>query len=60
MPLPTPQLQHRDLWNRQVIEHRRALFERVLAEFPDVAKARRNDVAVWRARLRAAATAVSR
>lgn len=39
-------------WRHMLLEHRRRLFERLLAEFPEVAKAQQTQVAIWRSRLR--------
>lgn len=38
-------------WEIALLEHRRALFERVVQNFPEVLKTRRTDVEIWRARL---------
>jgi hypothetical protein len=39
-------------WRDMLLEHRRRLFERLLAEFPEVVKAQQTQVAIWRTRLR--------
>ena len=38
-------------WHAALMEHRRALFERIVAAYPDLLKTRRSDVETWRARL---------
>jgi len=44
-----PQLTDKQSWTIQMLEHRRTLFERVVAAFPD---AKKNAILVWRAKLR--------
>jgi hypothetical protein len=38
-------------WHAAVMEHRRSLFERVVAAYPHLMKTRRSDVETWRVRL---------
>ncbi len=38
-------------WHASLMEHRRALFERIVATYPHLLKTRRSDVETWRARL---------
>jgi hypothetical protein len=44
-----PQIKDKQTWIIQMLEHRRTLFERVVASFPD---AKKNAILVWRAKLR--------
>jgi hypothetical protein len=46
-------------WQHQVLEHRRALFERVVEMFPDLLKTRRSDVEIWRIKLSGPKTSLS-
>jgi hypothetical protein len=46
-----PTLTDKQTWMIQMLEHRRSLFERVLAAFPDAQK-KRTTVDHWRLRLR--------
>ena len=46
-----PQLKDKQSWMIQMLEHRRSLFERVLAAFPDALK-KRTTVDLWRLKLR--------
>lgn len=43
-----PILQHQEGWRMQLIEHRRILFERVLAQFPNVMDTNPTKVLEWR------------
>ena len=47
-----PTLHDRDGWAIQLLEHRRALFERVVQSFPELMKQRRSDVDLWRIKLK--------
>jgi hypothetical protein len=47
-----PTLHDRDGWAIQLLEHRRALFERVVQSFPELLKQRRSDVDLWRIKLK--------
>ena len=46
-----PQLNDYDGWAAALMEHRRALFERVVAEFPTVKRQFATQVDIWRLRL---------
>lgn len=48
-----PQLKDYDGWVVALLEHRRALFERVLQEYPTVKKQFPSQVDIWRYRLKA-------
>lgn len=39
-------------WAIAIMEHHIALFERVIAEYPELLTTRRSDVNLWRIRLR--------
>ncbi len=47
-----PDIRDLQLWTQQLLEHRRVLFERVIAAFPQIATTRRSQVDMWRIRLR--------
>ena len=47
-----PVLTDRDGWAIQLLEHRRALFERVIQEFPDIQKVKASQVDAWRIKLK--------
>lgn len=47
-----PQMHDRDVWAAVLMEHRRALLERVVREFPHVLKVCPSQVDIWRLRLR--------
>jgi hypothetical protein len=38
-------------WHAAVMEHRRALFERVITAYPHLLKTKRSDIETWRVRL---------
>ena len=46
-----PQLKDKQTWMIQMLEHRRTLFERVVAAFPETNQ-KKSAVELWRARLR--------
>jgi hypothetical protein len=45
-------LRDQPLWAQQILEHRRALFERVIAAFPHIIKLQPSKVDFWRLRLK--------
>lgn len=47
-----PTLKDTAAWQAQLAEHRRILFERLIAEFPDILKTKRSHVEIWRHKLR--------
>ena len=47
-----PQMKDKSAWTFMLLEHRRILLERVIAEFPEVLKTHRGKVEFWRLRLR--------
>lgn len=47
-----PVIKDYDGWVHAVMEHRRALFERVLQEYPNVKKQFPSQVDIWRLRLK--------
>jgi hypothetical protein len=47
-----PILKDTDAWQKQLAEHRRILFERLIAEFPEILKTKRTHVEIWRHKLR--------
>lgn len=47
-----PVLTDRDGWAFQLLEHRRALFERVIQAFPDIQKTKATQVDYWRIKLK--------
>ena len=48
---PRPLMKDQEAWRLAVLEHRRALFERVLAEFPELIKTKRSQVDIMRIKL---------
>lgn len=48
----TPTIRDERLWTQQLLEHRRALFERVVAAFPHILKQQPSKVEFWRFRLK--------
>lgn len=48
---PRPLMKDQEAWRLAVLEHRRALFERVLAEFPELMKTKRSQVDIMRIKL---------
>ena len=48
-----PQVKDKATWRNQVLAHRRALLELLIAEFPNVLKTHRSAVEFWRFRLKA-------
>jgi hypothetical protein len=48
MPPPPPVIHDATVWRAQLLEHRRALFERLIQEFPDLLKSKRTQVDHWR------------
>jgi len=46
-----PLIHEYDAWKRTLMEHRRALFERLVAAFPTELANRRSDITQWRIRL---------
>jgi hypothetical protein len=48
MPLQRPQLSDPTVWQQQLLEHRRALLEVVIKEFPDILKTNRTAVDLMR------------
>jgi hypothetical protein len=47
--MPTrPHIRDEPLWRQQLLEHRRALFERLIAEFPSIIESQRSKVEHWR------------
>ena len=51
MPRQRPIIYDKDGWQSALLDHRRRLFERVVAAFPTELKAKRTDVDIWRIRL---------
>ena len=49
--MPPPVIKDAILWKQQLLEHRRALLERLIAEFPEVLKTRRSQVDTLRLKL---------
>ncbi len=49
--MPPPIIKDSLLWKQQLIEHRRALLERLIAEFPEILKTRRTQVDTLRIKL---------
>lgn len=43
-----PTIRDLDGWKRQVMEHRRALFERLVTEFATELRGRQTDLDLWR------------
>jgi hypothetical protein len=48
---PRPVLKDQEAWRLAILEHRRALFERVVAEFPELMKTKRSQVDIMRIKL---------
>jgi hypothetical protein len=46
-----PQMKDQEAWRLALLEHRRALFERVIAEFPELMKTKRSQVDIMRFKL---------
>lgn len=51
MTRPRPIIYDKQSWIDTLMEHRRALFERVVAAFPELLQTKRSDVDMWRIRL---------
>lgn len=49
--MPPPVIKDSILWKQQLLEHRRALLERLISEFPEVLKTRRSQVDTLRLKL---------
>lgn len=49
--MPTATFQDPQLWKQQILEHRRVLLERLIAEFPQVLKTHRTAVDTLRIKL---------
>jgi hypothetical protein len=49
--MPTATFQDSHLWKQQILEHRRVLLERLIAEFPQVLKTHRTTVDTLRLKL---------
>ncbi len=49
-----PRLTDKEGWALTLLEHRRALFERVIAAFPEECAKKQSAVDIWRIRLRPA------
>lgn len=48
---PRPAIKDKKAWTIQILEHRRALLELLVSEFPEILTTRRSDVEIWRIRL---------
>ena len=48
---PRPAMKDKEAWRLTVLEHRRALFERVIAEFPELLDTKRSQVEMLRIKL---------
>ena len=48
---PRPVMKDYDAWNFVIMEHRRALLERLIAEFPELLETKRVYIDQWRVRL---------
>ena len=48
---PRPLMKDQEAWRLAVLEHRRALFERVVAEFPELMTTKRSQVDIMRIKL---------
>ena len=46
-----PVVRDRRVWEMQLLEHRRALLERLVAEFPQILATQRSTLETWRIRL---------
>jgi hypothetical protein len=44
-------MKDQEAWRLAILEHRRALFERVVAEFPELMKTKRSQVDIMRIKL---------
>jgi hypothetical protein len=54
MPPPTlsnPVVKDNIAWQQAIMEHRRALFERIVIEFPELLKSKKTDIYYWRSKL---------
>ena len=51
MPVSRPVIKDLVGWQHQILEHRRALLERLITEFPDTLKTNRSIVEQWRIKL---------
>jgi hypothetical protein len=49
--MPPPVIKDAILWKQQLLEHRRALLERLVAEFPEVLKTHRTQIDTLRLKL---------
>lgn len=49
--MPPPVIKDSILWKQQLLEHRRALLERLISEFPEVLKTHRTQVDTLRIKL---------
>lgn len=49
--LTNPVVKDRDAWQQAIMEHQRALFERIVSEFPDLLKGKKTDIYYWRSKL---------
>lgn len=47
-----PAMKDKTAWRHMLIEHRRILLERLIAEFPEILKTSRTKVEFWRSRLK--------
>jgi len=50
--MPPPVIKDKIAWRIALLEHRRILLERLIAEFPNVLKTNRTKVELWRSRLK--------
>jgi len=48
---PQAMMKDRTVWAQQILEHRRALFERVVIAFPELMTTKRTKVDIWRLKL---------
>jgi hypothetical protein len=48
---PRPVMKDQEAWRLAILEHRRALFERVVTEFPELMKTNRSQVDIMRIKL---------
>ena len=53
MPPPRPVITDRPAWELALLEHRRALLERLLQEFPEVVASHRTKIDILRIKLSA-------
>jgi hypothetical protein len=49
--MPAPQIRDLEGWQQTILEHRRALFEKIIEEFPSVLRTHRTKVEVYRLKL---------